>query len=109
MLQALEKDGPESSHIQSASFEQGVCWELPMRGWMVFNIDGAAKGNLGPAGAGGVLRNDKGEWMIGFFEYLDHCSAMIAEFKALAQNCKGDGSSKIGAQNRLECAGGHID
>ena len=39
-------------------------------GWMVLNTDGAAKGNPGPTGAGGVLQGDAGEWVTRFSEYL---------------------------------------
>jgi len=53
-----------------------------MGGWRVLNTDGAVKGGTGPAGAGGVLRDDKGEWILGFSEYLGHCTAIKAEIRA---------------------------
>ena len=88
VLQALDKYGPDSSQVRFTSDDPGVCWEPPMKGWMVLNTDGAAKGGLGPAGVGGVLRNDKGEWMVGFSGYLGHCSAMTAELKAVIHGLK---------------------
>ena len=39
----------------------------PPGGWVILNIAGAAKGNPGLAGMGGLLRGDKGEWRGGFF------------------------------------------
>ena len=50
---------------------------------MVLNTDGAAQGNPGPAGAGGVLRDDKGAWVIGFLENAGHCSSVKAEIRAV--------------------------
>ena len=88
MIKALDKSRPGSISDHSTSVEQGVRWEIPMRGWMILNTDGAAKGNVGPAGAGEVIRNDKGEWVIGFSEYLGHCSALTAELKALIRGLK---------------------
>ena len=41
------------------------------------------KGNPGPAGAGGVLRDAKGEWLAGFSEHLGHCSSVKAELRAV--------------------------
>ena len=54
----------------------------------MLNTDGAAKGNLGPAGAGRVLRDDKGEWIIGFSENLGYCSAIKAEIRAVLRGLK---------------------
>jgi len=46
---------------------------------MALNTDGAVKGNPGSIGAGGVIRGEKGEWIVGFSEYLGYCSATKAE------------------------------
>ncbi|GLJ29202.1 hypothetical protein SUGI_0575960 [Cryptomeria japonica] len=35
-------------------------WELPSKGWVKLNFDGAAKGNPRQAGYGGIIRNDEG-------------------------------------------------
>ena len=43
-----------------------VCWRPPPSSWLKFNVDGAAKGKLGPADIGGVLRNGKGEVLFMF-------------------------------------------
>ena len=38
-----------------------VFWHSPPTGTLKFNVDGVAKGNVGLAGIGGVIRNHKGE------------------------------------------------
>jgi len=55
---------------------------------MVLNMDGAAKGNPGQASVGGVLRGDKGDWVIGFLENLGHCSSTKAEIRAVFRGLK---------------------
>ena len=41
-------------------------WCLPLEGVLKFNVDGASRGKLGPAGIGGVLHNFKGGVLISF-------------------------------------------
>ena len=65
---------PSDLHIQ---------WDPPKEGWKVLNTDGVAKGHPGPAGAGGVIRGDQGEWIVGFLEHLGRCSAVKAEVKVV--------------------------
>jgi len=65
---------------------------------VILNTDGAAKGNPGRAGAGGVLRGDRGEWIFGFSEHLGHCSSMKAELRAISrglQLAEGEGFRKV--------------
>lgn len=38
-----------------------VSWKYPEDGWVRLNTDGAAKGNPGEAGAGGIIRGPRGE------------------------------------------------
>ncbi|KAJ8431324.1 hypothetical protein Cgig2_013540 [Carnegiea gigantea] len=80
IIQALESLTPPLTDSRSEpSSKELVRWEAPPEGWVILNTDGAAKGNPRPAGAGGVLRDEKGGWRGGFSENLGSCSAMKAE------------------------------
>jgi len=96
ILHALETGRLSLRQGRIDPVELSVSWELPPRGWWVLNTDGAVKGALGPAGAGGVLRDDKGEWILGFSEYLGHCSTLTAELKAVVRGLKI--AKELGAQ-----------
>lgn len=45
--------------------------------------DGAARGNPGPAGAGGEIRNSSGDTLAEISEYLGETTNNVAEYKAL--------------------------
>lgn len=46
---------------------------------MKLNTDGSSKGNPGPAGFGGVFREERGHWVIGFYGRLEDCTSLEAE------------------------------
>ena len=43
---------------------QEVKWKLTAKGWHKDNFDGVAKGNLGPLGCGGIIRNCHGRGVV---------------------------------------------
>jgi len=45
--------------------------------------DGAARGNPGPAGAGAVLLDDKGNVVVELTRFLGHATNNVAEYSAL--------------------------
>ena len=55
----------------------------PPDGWILLNVDGAAKENPGEAGGGSVVRNARGDWVLGFCCYLGVCSSLRVELLAL--------------------------
>lgn len=56
-----------------------IHWEKPEKGWAKLNSDGASSGNSGPAGCGGLIRNEKGEWKVGFAKKIGVTNNFIAE------------------------------
>lgn len=78
VIQALGKEDPHNEVRHIPHLEELVRWELPPKGWVIFDTDCAAKGNPGAACAGGVLRGDKTEWVGGFSENLGNCSLLKA-------------------------------
>lgn len=60
-----------------------VEWTKPSIGWVKLNTDGASLGNPGIAGAGGLLRDHKGQLIFAFKEPLGHSTNTMAEPKAL--------------------------
>jgi len=68
--------------------ERWIRWEPPERGWWVLNADGAVRGALGLAGAGGVVRGYQGKWVVGFSEPLGRCSVTQAELRAVLRGLR---------------------
>jgi len=84
MLKAVEyfaiNGKTKITHIPSAL---PIKWQKPLQGWHKLNTDGSALGNPGQAGAGALIRNDKGEWVVGSARYLGHTSNHVVECWAL--------------------------
>ena len=59
--------------------ERHIKWRRPSNGWCKLNTDGASRGNPGLATAGGVMRDENGEWQGGFAVNIGICSATLAE------------------------------
>jgi ribonuclease HI len=57
-------------------------WNLPPFGWIKGNFDGAAKGNPGNAGCGGVLRDHMGNVIDAIAIPIGHSNSHIAEATA---------------------------
>ncbi|KAK1281666.1 hypothetical protein QJS10_CPB22g00001 [Acorus calamus] len=60
-----------------------VKWLKPDPNWSKLNVDGAAKGNPGPSGAGGLFRDHHGMFLLGFSCPTKHNTNTFAEFFAL--------------------------
>lgn len=56
-----------------------VRWVPPPPGWVKINSDGASRGNPSPSGCGGLIRDERGKWLRGFYHYFGLCDAYTAE------------------------------
>ena len=54
-------------------------WNTPPNGWIKGNFDGAAKGNLGRVGCGGVLRDHVGNIIDAIAVPIGHSNSHIVE------------------------------
>jgi len=61
-------------------------WHPPPKGFLKFNIDGAFKGNLGEAGHGGVLRDDRGDIIFIFYGNLGKTTNNMVKLMAMEQS-----------------------
>lgn len=62
---------------------KSIWWEKPNTGWMKLNMDGSSIGNLGMAGGGGVIRDEEGNWVIGYARKIGSANSFQAELWAL--------------------------
>ncbi|KAK8488226.1 hypothetical protein V6N13_120033 [Hibiscus sabdariffa] len=60
-----------------------VSWEKPEIGWTKLNFDGSCKGRGGKGSIGGVFRNHKAEFLLGYAESIGRTTSTIAELSAL--------------------------
>jgi ribonuclease HI len=52
------------------------------------NVDGCSKGNPGVAGAGGIIRDAMGRWIVGFALNIGICTSVSAELWAITNGLK---------------------
>lgn len=60
-----------------------ITWVPPSDQWALLNTNGAAKGNPGPTGGGGIIRGSQGELVEAFMEKYGVCTSTWAELKAV--------------------------
>ena len=61
---------------------QEATWSFPPENWHKANFDGAAKGNPGPAGCGGIIRNSSGGGIATISSPIGHQTNHLAEANA---------------------------
>ena len=54
-------------------------YEKPDIDWVKLYSDGSSKGNSGIAGSGGLIRNEKGEWICGYARKIGITTNFVAE------------------------------
>ena len=74
-----------ASSSSNSRQEVFISWQAPPANWVVLNTDGAAKGVPGPAGGGGLFRDNRGFLISAFIANFGHCTAFRAEALALLQ------------------------
>ncbi|XP_042958232.1 uncharacterized protein LOC122293851 [Carya illinoinensis] len=65
-----------------------IRWKRPPQDWMKLNSDGSSLGNLGPAGAGGVIRDSLGRLHSAYSVFLGQGSNNFAELRSLLEGVR---------------------
>ncbi|OMO53991.1 reverse transcriptase [Corchorus capsularis] len=60
-------------------------WSKPLKGCLKFNVDGSAYGKPGPAGIGGILRDEAGNSLVVFSKSIGVADSNYAEFVAIRE------------------------
>lgn len=60
-----------------------VQWLKPKLGWTKLNFDGSCLGRTGSSSVGGVFRNHKAEFLLGYAEPIETTTSTMAELVAL--------------------------
>lgn len=88
-IQRLFKDYKSAFMNEDKSAQSKRCrlvsWNYSPIEWWKLNTDGGSLGNLGPAGAVGLIRDDNGFWGGSFSSHIGFGSNMLAELWALIQ------------------------
>lgn len=61
------------------SYSRETRWQTPTVGWTKINTDGATKLDGSWSAGGGVLRDSRGRWLVGFQRYVGRGTTFNAE------------------------------
>ncbi|KAF9614115.1 hypothetical protein IFM89_015377 [Coptis chinensis] len=78
-----DADSVTAVRVETSRVGISISWQFPPSGWLKRNTDGSALGCPGPAGAGGVLRNEYGGFIYGFASPFKRANAILMECYAL--------------------------
>ncbi|PNX89071.1 ribonuclease H, partial [Trifolium pratense] len=71
----------ESSHLQKPLCH--VSWVTPLGNTIKVNVDGNSLNNPGRADFGGIMRNSRGNWLLGFSGFIGIATSLQAELHAI--------------------------
>ncbi|KAK8554363.1 hypothetical protein V6N12_031327 [Hibiscus sabdariffa] len=60
-----------------------IVWKGPDRGWVKVNVDASVNSTDNQALIGGLIRDDSGGWVLGFYGVVGRCSLLLAEMWAI--------------------------
>ena len=60
-----------------------VRWEKPSTSWVKLNTNGSANASSGSTEGGGLIRDDRGNWIMGFTRKIGKTNSFLAETWAL--------------------------
>ncbi|KAL0014093.1 hypothetical protein SO802_001162 [Lithocarpus litseifolius] len=69
--------------VKNRRILMSIRWEKPCSGWFKLNTDGSSLGNPGLAGGGGLIRDENGDWVVGFARKIGIANSFMAELWAL--------------------------
>ena len=61
-----------------------ACWSKPVNGWVKLNTDGSSLGNPGLATGWGLIKDEEGNWIVGFSYKIRKTTSFFAELWALS-------------------------
>jgi ribonuclease HI len=61
------------------------CWPFPEPKQYALDVDASSYRSLGVAGCGGLIRDDKGNWISGFSGPVDFADSLYVELQAILQ------------------------
>ena len=62
---------------------KSIRWEKPWASWLTLNTKGSATSNSGSVGGGGLIKDEKSDWVIGFARKIRNTTSFMAELWAL--------------------------
>jgi len=88
MAQICAFDLPNYDPCKRQQQQKQMLWSFPDPGTSALNTDGCPKGNPGPASIIGIIRDDRGVWIFGYFGKIPDTTSLEAElwsiFKGLS-------------------------
>lgn len=72
--------------VDNKKKRDNIAWRFPNYDWIKVNFDGAAKGNPGKAGGGGVTRNAQGRCIVAFASPFGTQNNHVAEAMAMLKS-----------------------
>nr|GLL25228.1 uncharacterized protein LOC109163410 [Ipomoea trifida] len=67
---------------------QWISWQPPEEGWIKCNMDGAFKKGSGLVSVGGLFRDHKGSWILGFMSKIGDTNSFAAELWGLREGLR---------------------
>ncbi|KAE8711272.1 hypothetical protein F3Y22_tig00110299pilonHSYRG00110 [Hibiscus syriacus] len=85
----------DSKTIEYIQDRSEIRWKPPPPGWLKLNSNGFVSGPNGVAACGREIRDDKGEWIMGFHKAMGTCSVLEVDNKKVWKHLQAAGQKDL--------------